>query len=113
VVAIDPAADKVALSKWFNFVNVTTDFSALVTLCDHKTNGLGADAVIITAIGETPAHIEFFESRKHLVEEKSILIKTLKKSTGAKGGDGILVLNADDESVIEMKEKTRRKNGRR
>lgn len=61
---------------------------------------LKSDAVIITAIGETPVHIEFFDSRKHLVEEKSMLIKTLKK-------DGILVLNADDDSVIEMKEKTR------
>jgi UDP-N-acetylmuramoyl-tripeptide--D-alanyl-D-alanine ligase len=57
---------------------------------------LKTDAVIITAIGETPAHIEFFNSRKHLVEEKSLLIKTLKK-------DGLLVLNADDETVLEMK----------
>ena len=40
---------------------------------------LKTDVVIITAIGETPAHIEFFDSHKHLVEEKSRLIKTLKK----------------------------------
>lgn len=57
---------------------------------------LRTDAVIITAIGETPAHIEFFNSRKHLLEEKSSLIKTLKK-------DGLLVLNADDEAVLDMK----------
>jgi len=57
---------------------------------------LKTDAVIITAIGETPAHIEFFNSRKHLIEEKSLLIKTLKK-------DGLLILNGDDESVLEMK----------
>jgi UDP-N-acetylmuramoyl-tripeptide--D-alanyl-D-alanine ligase len=50
---------------------------------------LKTDAVIITAIGETPAHIEFFNSRKHLIEEKSLLINTLKKN-------GLLVLNADD-----------------
>ncbi len=61
---------------------------------------LKTDAVIITAIGETPAHIEFFDSRKHLVEEKSGLIKTLKK-------DGLLVLNRDDETVFEMREKTK------
>jgi UDP-N-acetylmuramoyl-tripeptide--D-alanyl-D-alanine ligase len=61
---------------------------------------LKTDAVIITAIGETPAHIEFFSSRKHLIEEKSQLIHTLKK-------DGLLVLNADDEAVLGMKEKTR------
>ena len=61
---------------------------------------LKTDVVIITAIGETPAHIEFFNSRDHLVEEKSKLIKTLKK-------DGLLILNADDKSVIEMKVKTK------
>jgi UDP-N-acetylmuramoyl-tripeptide--D-alanyl-D-alanine ligase len=67
----------------------------------HKTaSWLKTDAVIITAIGETPVHIEFFDSRKHLIEEKSELIKTLKK-------DGILVLNADDIAVLAMKTKTK------
>jgi UDP-N-acetylmuramoyl-tripeptide--D-alanyl-D-alanine ligase len=61
---------------------------------------LQTDAVIITAIGETPAHIEFFNSRQHLVEEKSQLLKTLKK-------DGLLVLNADDETVLGLKTKTK------
>ncbi|MDQ3244987.1 MAG: Mur ligase family protein [bacterium] len=61
---------------------------------------LKTDVVIITAIGETPVHIEFFESKKHLVEEKAGLIKTLKK-------DGILVLNADDQIVLDMKNKTK------
>ena len=61
---------------------------------------LKTDIVIITAIGETPVHIEFFNSRKHLIEEKSTLIKTLNK-------DGLLILNADDEAVIEMKHKTK------
>ena len=61
---------------------------------------LKADVVIITAIGETPPHIEFFESRKHLIEEKSGLIKTLKK-------DGLLILNIDDEATAQMKEKTK------
>jgi len=61
---------------------------------------LSTDAVIITAIGETPPHIEFFNSHKHLVEEKSQLIKTLKP-------DGLLVLNADDEIVLEMKTKSK------
>ncbi len=62
---------------------------------------LRTDAVIITAIGDTPVHIEFFESRKHLIEEKSGLIQTLKQ-------DGILILNADDEAVIGMKTKAKR-----
>ena len=61
---------------------------------------LKTDVVIITAIGETPSHIEFFDSHKHLVEEKSGLIKTLKK-------DGLLILNNDDEVVSEMKGMTK------
>lgn len=61
---------------------------------------LKADAVIMTAIGDTPSHVEFFSSHKHLVEEKSQIIKTLKK-------DGILILNADDQIILEMKEKSK------
>ncbi|MFZ2072319.1 MAG: Mur ligase family protein [Minisyncoccia bacterium] len=61
---------------------------------------LKSDVVIITAIGETPVHIEFFNSRNHLIKEKSGLIKTLKK-------DGILILNSDDEAVLDMKTKTK------
>ncbi len=57
---------------------------------------LKTDAVIITTIGETPAHIEFFNSRRSLIEEKSKLIKTLKQ-------DGLLILNADDQDVLAMK----------
>ena len=64
---------------------------------------LRTDAVIITAIGETPVHIEFFESRRHLIEEKSALIKTLKP-------DGLLVLNQDDDAVLEMKTKTKNRS---
>lgn len=63
---------------------------------------LKTDAVILTTITNPPAHIEFFESRKHLVEEKAGLIKTLKK-------DGLLILNHDDETVMEMGEKTKNK----
>lgn len=61
---------------------------------------LQTDAVIITAIGETPPHIEFFDSHEHLVEEKSQLIKTLKQ-------DGLLVLNADDEVALLIKSKNK------
>ena len=66
----------------------------------NTASWLKTDAVIMTAIGDTPPHIEFFNSRKHLIEEKTQLIKTLKQ-------DGLLVLNADDEVVLEMKNKTK------
>lgn len=67
---------------------------------DKTASWIKTDAVIITAIGDTPAHIEFFDSRKHLIDEKSKLIRTLKH-------DGLLILNADDESVLDMKTKTK------
>jgi len=62
----------------------------------HTASWLSSDVVIITAIGETPAHIEFFSSRKHLIEEKNKLVQTLKQ-------DGLLILNADDPDVLAMK----------
>jgi len=49
VIAIDLAEDKVDLAKRFNFSNVTADAATLSLLCEHKTGGLGVDAVIITA----------------------------------------------------------------
>ncbi|MFA5791652.1 MAG: UDP-N-acetylmuramoyl-tripeptide--D-alanyl-D-alanine ligase [Candidatus Paceibacterota bacterium] len=67
---------------------------------EKTASWLQTDAVIITAIGDMPAHIEFFNSRKHLIEEKSQLIKTLKQ-------DGFLILNADDEATLEMKTKSK------
>lgn len=61
---------------------------------------LKTDIVVVTTIGETPVHIEFFNSRKMLVDEKASLISTLKK-------DGTLILNSDDEAVLNMREKTK------
>lgn len=61
---------------------------------------LKSDVVLVTAIGDMPPHIEFFDSHKHLVEEKSLLIKTLKK-------EGILIINSDDEIVLNMKSKSK------
>lgn len=47
---------------------------------------------VFTAIGEFPSHIEFFPEKEKLIEEKSLLIKSLPK-------DGLAVLNYDDLSV--------------
>lgn len=64
---------------------------------------LRTDAVIMTMIGHTPAHIEFFNSREHLVAEKSILINTLKK-------EGTLILNTDDEVLRDLLQKSKRRS---
>ncbi len=50
------------------------------------------DISIITHIPEVPVHIEFFESRQHIVDEKSTLAKYTKKT-------GTIILNRDSEYV--------------
>jgi len=47
---------------------------------------------VITAIGQFPAHLEFFPEKGKLIEEKAHLVKSLKK-------DGLAILNYDDLSV--------------
>lgn len=60
------------------------------------------DISVITALGETPVHIEYFKNPEELIGEKSRIIKTLKQENFA-------VLNADDKAISGMKEKTRAK----
>jgi UDP-N-acetylmuramoyl-tripeptide--D-alanyl-D-alanine ligase len=52
--------------------------------------------VVITRLPEIPVHIEFFPSVEMLREEKFSLAKYMRR-------DGTLVLNADDERVMEAK----------
>ncbi len=55
------------------------------------------DISIITHIPEVPVHIEFFESRQHIVDEKSALAKYTKKT-------GTIILNRDSEYVWSIAE---------
>ncbi len=57
---------------------------------------------VVTAIGEMPVHVEFYASPEAVAEEKSKLISALP-------ADGLAVLNYDDQTVIDMKEKTKAK----
>ncbi|HUT96051.1 MAG TPA: UDP-N-acetylmuramoyl-tripeptide--D-alanyl-D-alanine ligase [Candidatus Paceibacterota bacterium] len=50
---------------------------------------------VITAVGEIPVHVEFFESPEKVAEEKGTLLKMMDKG-------GIAVLNYDDERVRRM-----------
>lgn len=54
---------------------------------------------VITAIGEIPVHVEFFSGPQAVAEEKSKLIQALPQQ-------GMAVLNCDDSSVMEMKNRT-------
>lgn len=55
---------------------------------------LMSDVVVLTQFAKVPVHIEYFESREALLQEKLSLLKTLKPS-------GTIVLNADDAEFSE------------
>jgi len=55
---------------------------------------------VITRLAKVPVHVEFFASPEAVVAEKSKILNTLKDG-------GILILNADDEDVLTLKESYR------
>ncbi|HZZ99270.1 MAG TPA: Mur ligase family protein [Candidatus Paceibacterota bacterium] len=55
---------------------------------------------VVTTVGETPVHIEFFKDADALAAEKANLVTVLK-------GSDFAVLNNDDRRVLEMRDKTK------
>ena len=55
---------------------------------------------VITAVGDIPAHVEFFSGAKEVAREKSRLIEHLPSA-------GFAILNYDDDTVMELKDRTR------
>ncbi|MCK5332617.1 UDP-N-acetylmuramoyl-tripeptide--D-alanyl-D-alanine ligase [Candidatus Parcubacteria bacterium] len=50
---------------------------------------------VMTAIGKYPSHVKYFKNAKHVIREKSLLIKSLGKKD-------LAVLNFDDQSIKEI-----------
>lgn len=61
------------------------------------------DIVVVTRFGDIPVHVEFFKSPEELFEEKANLVKALRST-------GMLILNADDERVLALRDKTKAKS---
>lgn len=57
---------------------------------------LKPDVAVITHFPDVPAHIEFFESREHIIKEKSSLALAVSQN-------GFVVLNADDPDVLLLR----------
>ena len=55
---------------------------------------------VITAVGEIPVHVEFYSGPEAVAREKSKIIEILP-------ANGFAVLNSDDITVMEMKNRTR------
>ncbi len=53
---------------------------------------LKLEVIVITSLPEVPVHLEFFHSAEALIQEKLVLLNSLKKG-------GLLVLNGDDERI--------------
>ena len=60
---------------------------------------LKPDVAVVTALAETPVHVEFFESPEEVFEEKAELVKNLPPEAS-------VILNFDDEEVAKMRDKT-------
>ncbi len=58
------------------------------------------DISVVTAVGDIPVHVQFYESVESVTREKSHLIEVLPP-------EGTAVLNADDSRVFAMREKTK------
>ncbi len=58
---------------------------------------------IITAVGEIPAHVEFWSGPEAVLREKARLVEHLP-------GNGFAVLNFDDEPVANLKDRMRGRN---
>lgn len=63
------------------------------------TSWLKPDITVVTQFGQVPVHIEFFENRDAVVEEKSYLVSALKET-------GLFIYNADDHDAVKLLEKT-------
>ncbi|MEQ1678770.1 MAG: Mur ligase family protein, partial [Chitinophagaceae bacterium] len=60
------------------------------------------DVVVVTRLPDVPVHVEFYKTPRQVIEEESLPAHLLTE-------DGLLVLNADDQNMIELKEGTRAK----
>ncbi|EKD46257.1 MAG: hypothetical protein ACD_68C00069G0001, partial [uncultured bacterium] len=58
------------------------------------------DVSVVTPVGETPVHLEFFENLDHFLEEKGKIVSRLPK-------EGLAILNYDDPNVRRMRSKTK------
>lgn len=57
------------------------------------------DIVVVTQFGQVPVHIEFFENRDAVINEKGRLVEALKEN-------GLFIWNADDHDALKLLEKT-------
>jgi UDP-N-acetylmuramoyl-tripeptide--D-alanyl-D-alanine ligase len=63
------------------------------------TSWIKPDITVVTQFGQVPVHIEFFENRDAVIEEKGYLVSALKES-------GLFIYNKDDHDAEKLLPKT-------
>lgn len=63
------------------------------------TEWVKPDITVVTQFGQVPVHIEFFENRDAVINEKGYLVEALKEN-------GLFIWNADDHDAHKLLEKT-------
>lgn len=66
---------------------------------DKTLSWIKPDTAVVTAIGDVPVHVEFFQGPEGVAREKGKLVAALKSS-------GTAILNADDERVMKLAGRT-------
>jgi len=66
---------------------------------DRLLSWVRPNAAVVTAIGKMPVHVEFFAGPEEVAAEKSKLVSAVSE-------DGIVILNADDKAVLNMRNLT-------
>lgn len=94
---------------WFGLMFLTKKYPEILVLeygvdrpgdMDYLISIARPDIAVVTAIGEVPAHIEFFKDAEDIANEKAKLVQGLSI-------EGYAILNHDDYAVYDMKEKTK------
>lgn len=57
---------------------------------------------VVTAVGQVPVHVEYYSGPKAVAKEKGMLVESLPQS-------GLAILNHDDQTVLDMKERSKAK----
>ena len=94
---------------WLQLIIFTKQYPEILVLeygvdrpgdMDHLISIARPDIAVVTAIGDVPAHIEFFADADAVADEKAKLVQALSI-------EGYAILNHDDYAVYDMKEKTK------
>lgn len=61
------------------------------------------DIAVVTRFSDVPVHVEFFKTPDELFEEKANIVRALRNT-------GVLIVNADDDRVLALREMTKAKS---